>query len=151
MRSFVNGYSTMHKSQAGFDPPPVDDTSYEADALPTKPPWLDFSDGYCSIILVSCIWLINFFNNFFLFFHRSSNGFMRPILGQRPCVAPHPPLANSNPFLSASSVNGFRHEMNGSTNGFRREMNGSSVNGQYQTEHNSAWTSIINHPNAQIW
>ena len=21
--------------------PPVDDTSYEADALPTKPPWLD--------------------------------------------------------------------------------------------------------------
>ena len=25
----------MHKSQAGFDPPPVDDTSHEADALPT--------------------------------------------------------------------------------------------------------------------
>ena len=28
-------------SQAGFDPPPADDTSYEADALLTKPPWLD--------------------------------------------------------------------------------------------------------------
>ena len=27
--------------QAGFDPPPVDDTSYEADALPTKPSRLD--------------------------------------------------------------------------------------------------------------
>ena len=26
--------------QVGFEPPPVDDTSYEADALPTKPPWL---------------------------------------------------------------------------------------------------------------
>ena len=31
--------------QAGFDPPPVADTSYEADALPTKPPRLDFSDN----------------------------------------------------------------------------------------------------------
>ena len=25
---------------AGFDPPPEDDTSFEADAPPTKPPWL---------------------------------------------------------------------------------------------------------------
>ena len=29
----------MRKSQAGFDPPPVD--AYEADALPTKPPRLN--------------------------------------------------------------------------------------------------------------
>ena len=28
----------MHKSQAGFDPPPADATSYEADTLLTKPP-----------------------------------------------------------------------------------------------------------------
>ena len=28
------------KSQAGFEQPPADDTSYEADALPTKPPQL---------------------------------------------------------------------------------------------------------------
>ena len=33
----------MHKSQAGFDQPPADDTSYEADALQTKPPRLDLS------------------------------------------------------------------------------------------------------------
>ena len=32
---------SIKNSQAGFDPPPVDDTSYEADALLTKPPWLD--------------------------------------------------------------------------------------------------------------
>ena len=31
----------MHKSQAGFKPLSADDTSYEADALPTKPPQLD--------------------------------------------------------------------------------------------------------------
>ena len=37
----VKGYSTMHKPKAGLDPPPVDDTSYEADTLPTKPPPLD--------------------------------------------------------------------------------------------------------------
>ena len=30
-------------SQAGLDPPPVDDTSYVADALPTKPLRLDAS------------------------------------------------------------------------------------------------------------
>ena len=28
--------------QVGFHSLPVDDTSFEADALPTKPPWLDF-------------------------------------------------------------------------------------------------------------
>ena len=28
-------------SQAGLEPPLIDDTSYETDALPTKPPWLD--------------------------------------------------------------------------------------------------------------
>ena len=27
-------------TQAGFEPPPADDTSNEADALPTKPPRL---------------------------------------------------------------------------------------------------------------
>ena len=27
--------------QARLYPPPADDTSYEADALPTKPQWLD--------------------------------------------------------------------------------------------------------------
>ena len=36
----------MHKPQAGFDPPPIDDTSYEADALPTKPPLLGNKGGY---------------------------------------------------------------------------------------------------------
>ena len=31
--------------QAGFDPPPVDDTSYEAHALRTKPPpWTNLND-----------------------------------------------------------------------------------------------------------
>ena len=34
--------------QAGFEPPLVDDTSYEADALPTKPPWLDAH--FCYVI-----------------------------------------------------------------------------------------------------
>ena len=29
--------------QTGFDPPLIDDISYEADALSTKPPWLDTS------------------------------------------------------------------------------------------------------------
>ena len=32
--------------QAGFDPRPVNDTSYEADDLPTKPPRLDLAYGY---------------------------------------------------------------------------------------------------------
>ena len=31
----------MHKSQAGFDPLLLDDTSYEADTLPTQPSHLD--------------------------------------------------------------------------------------------------------------
>ena len=31
----------MHKSQAGLDPPPADDNSYEAGTLLTKPPRLD--------------------------------------------------------------------------------------------------------------
>ena len=37
-------------SQAGFDPPPVDYTSYVADALPTKPPWLNLSASYSFVI-----------------------------------------------------------------------------------------------------
>ena len=41
--TIVNSYGTM--PQTGFDPPPAADTSYEADALPTKPPRLDFSDN----------------------------------------------------------------------------------------------------------
>ena len=31
--------SCKRMTQAGFEPPLADDTSNEADALPTKPPW----------------------------------------------------------------------------------------------------------------
>ena len=37
--AFLTPYKYM--PQAGFEPPLVDDTSYEADALPTKPPQQD--------------------------------------------------------------------------------------------------------------
>ena len=33
--------------QAGFEPPPADDASYEADALLTKPPWLNCTLKLC--------------------------------------------------------------------------------------------------------
>ena len=43
----------MHKPQAGFDPPPQDGTSYEADALSTKPPRLDQNRLYITIIFIT--------------------------------------------------------------------------------------------------
>ena len=40
-------FNLSMKSQAGLEPPPADDTSYEADALPNKPPWLDVFSNLC--------------------------------------------------------------------------------------------------------
>ena len=42
-------------SQVGFHPPPVDDTSYEADTLPTKPPRLDFKCPLFSVKIFSIV------------------------------------------------------------------------------------------------
>ena len=39
----------MYVSQVGFKPPSSDDNSYEADALPTKPPWLDTMDSFGAV------------------------------------------------------------------------------------------------------
>ena len=40
-------FSRIYPAQAGIDPPLIDDTSYEADALPTKPPRLDLMHKLC--------------------------------------------------------------------------------------------------------
>ena len=37
--------------QTGFNPPFADDASYEADTIPTKPPWLDCLELICVTIL----------------------------------------------------------------------------------------------------
>ena len=42
-------FSNIFFPQAGFDPPPADDTSYEGDALLTKPPLLDFTVSHFSL------------------------------------------------------------------------------------------------------
>ena len=39
--------------RAGFEPPPADDTFYEADTLPTKPPRLDRLQIFDFLILSS--------------------------------------------------------------------------------------------------
>ena len=48
----------LYMPQAGFKPHLVDDTSYEADAIPTKPPWLDhksvYMSGLCHIMSMIC-------------------------------------------------------------------------------------------------
>ena len=38
---FYSEFLTKKHPQVGFEPPLIDDTSYEADAPPTKPPWPD--------------------------------------------------------------------------------------------------------------
>ena len=42
-------------SQVGFDPPPVDDTSYGADTLPTTPLRLDFKCPLFSVKIFSIV------------------------------------------------------------------------------------------------